>query len=569
MVIKTNIKKLSLFVSATLSIFVLANAIGHKRAAAATITVDSIADTVASDSACTFREAIGNMHDQADTNADCTASGAYASSDTINFGISGGSYKISVLTSGYVVDHPLVIDGLSQSGSTTTNPLIELDGTGTSGSSSPGIDVRAANVTISGLRILDFDSQGINVNDASYDNAIVEYCVLTDNGQKDPANGIRFQYASNLTARGNVLSGNSSDGISLTGVDGATIVGNTIYSHVNNIGLYDSSNITIGTSNSADRNIIYDSSSAGRNIYIVQNAGTTQHIKIQNNYIGINASGNIPGSTSQRGIVVQGGVDDVLVGGTGANQGNVIRGNVGAGVIVLGVEVQPSAAVSPSDVSILGNDIDSNTTAGAVLLPGLVLPGLGIDNINLVLDGSFNIVDDSTVGSTVNDAGDGDTGANNLMNFPVINSTTQNGTAVTVNFNLDAADSTSGNYRVEFFANDSAGTQGYGEGQTYLGAATVSNGDSQTANITVPSNIDLTGKYITATTTAINTGTTSGFGSTSEFSAAKEATVVSSQLANTGQNIIILITIAGALIVSGGAIMARSHSHSSKFTLSK
>jgi hypothetical protein len=57
---------------------------------------------------------------------------------------------------------------------------------------------------------------------------------------------------------------------------------------------------------------------------------------------------------------------------------------------------------------------------------------------------------------------------------------------------------------------------GYGPGETYLGAATsVEPGEDLTATLTV--NGDFTGKALSATTTAIDATTDSGFGSTSEY----------------------------------------------------
>jgi hypothetical protein len=147
------------------------------------------------------------------------------------------------------------------------------------------------------------------------------------------------------------------------------------------------------------------------------------------------------------------------------------------------------------------------------------------------------------------------------MNFPVINSAIQNSTALIVNFDLEAADSTNGSYRVEFFANDSPDESGYGEGQTYLGSTTVANGTAQEATLTLANGTDLTGKSITATATAINNTTTSGFGATSEFSEAVAALVVAPAteegLANTGTNVWLYGAGVVSLIFVGGYLGMR------------
>ncbi|MCB0121648.1 MAG: CSLREA domain-containing protein, partial [Caldilineaceae bacterium] len=75
---------------------------------AAGITVDSAADTVATDGACTLREAINNANADADTTSgDCAAG---AGDDTITFGVSG------TIVSGapqYIIENngKLTIDG--------------------------------------------------------------------------------------------------------------------------------------------------------------------------------------------------------------------------------------------------------------------------------------------------------------------------------------------------------------------------------------------------------------------------------------------------------------------------
>ena len=128
-----------------------------------------------------------------------------------------------------------------------------------------------------------------------------------------------------------------------------------------------------------------------------------ENARIQGNRIGVQSDNASALGNDGHGIALDFFffANGALVGGTTAGQGNIIGFNGGDGVSLL-------ASQSPSDqVRILGNDIFSNT-------------GLGID------------LDDD--GVTLNDAGDVDTGTNELFNFPVLQTATINpaGTMLTV-----------------------------------------------------------------------------------------------------------------------------------------
>ena len=112
-------------------------------------------------------------------------------------------------------------------------------------------------------------------------------------------------------------------------------------------------------------------------------------------------------------------------------------------------------------------------------------------------------------GVTTNDRGDGDEGANQLQNFPMLrhfrlgNSATIEGT-----FNSKPE----GDYRLELFANEACDPSGFGEGQTFLGFTEVTTdvGGNTTFSVTFAESVD-PAHFITATATDFD-------GSTSEFS---------------------------------------------------
>ncbi|WP_297325733.1 hypothetical protein [Nitrosomonas sp.] len=74
-------------------------------------------------------------------------------------------------------------------------------------------------------------------------------------------------------------------------------------------------------------------------------------------------------------------------------------------------------------------------------------------------------------GITDNDAGDADTGANDLQNFPVLSSAGTSGGDTTISGTLNSNTNTS--YRIEFFSSPSAHDSDHGEASTYLGFTTV------------------------------------------------------------------------------------------------
>ncbi len=199
---------------------------------------------------------------------------------------------------------------------------------------------------------------------------------------------------------------------------------------------------------------------------------------------------------------------DNLIGGTLSGQGNVLISNQGDGIRVVG-----NTALNNS---LLGNSINFNG-------------GLGID-----------LGDD---GVTANDALDADTGPNHFLNYPVVtfNGFGTNGTRILAyDLSLDAP---VGNYRLEFFTSPTADASGYGEGQVFLGAKTISQPSAGSVSIrgTINTNQPVAaGAFISTTLT---TQTASGFGSTSEFSAQKAGTntsVCQDLTTNTGNQIVMV-----------------------------
>src|SRR5262245_4739298 len=176
---------------------------------------------------------------------------------------------------------------------------------------------------------------------------------------------------------------------------------------------------------------------------------------IQGNKIGTDITGTLAIPNSGDGIVISGSTS-ATIGGTNPSEGNTIAFNGGYGVFVnVG-----------TGCSILGNSIFANGNLGI--------------NLNGAPDGFFGPV-------TANDAGDGDAGPNGLQNYPVITSAGTGAGNTTITGTLNSTPNTV--FRIEFFASAVADPSGFGEGQTFLGATTVTtdgNGDvSFTATLPV------------------------------------------------------------------------------------
>ncbi|MDH5293369.1 MAG: cadherin-like domain-containing protein, partial [Acidimicrobiia bacterium] len=274
----------------------------------------------------------------------------------------------------------------------------------------------------------------------------------------------------------NVVSGNGNAGIMLDSATSAVLQGNYIGTDVT--GLLDRGNSANGVYVSGTGNQIGGSAAGAGNVISgntndgIQTSGSSPGTIIEGNTIGLGFDGSTPIPNSYRGISVYG--TGARIGGTAAGAGNTIAANSSTGVSVI---------TGATDVAVLGNVMVANGSIG---------------------------IDLGNNGPTVNDAGDGDAGANDLLNFPVITSASESGGTVTVEFDLDVP---AGNYRVEFFTNPSgADGSGYGEGETFVSSVVVTAGTGLSHSFS-----GTIGDVLTATATHDLGG--GSYGDTSEFSA--------------------------------------------------
>jgi hypothetical protein len=232
----------------------------------------------------------------------------------------------------------------------------------------------------------------------------------------------------------------------------------------------------IGGPTPGARNVI---SASGRVAFFILSSGNV----IQGNFIGTQKDGVSPlGNQSGLGAAGLGGANNNTIGGTAAGEANVIAFNDIYGWV--------GEASAGNGNAIRGNSIHDN---GAL---GLDLLGAG--------------------GPSANDPGDPDTGANNLQNFPIIQSVEHLGptgagsTRIVGKFNSVPATT----FELDFYSNPACSNfpREFIEGEVYLGSSQVTtdgNGDAA---------IDVTLPVATEAGARIAATATDPAGNTSEFS---------------------------------------------------
>ncbi len=424
-------------------------------------------DGTCDETECTLREAIN-------------AANATFGPDIIDFNIEGDvPFTIQPASPLPTITSPVTIDGTSQPGYVDA-PLVELDGTNVAGE---GLVVSTNDSIIRGLVINRFSGAGILLQGTG--NTLEQNYIGTDvTGASAAGNefGVAGEGDSNLI-RNNLISGNLNSGILLITGEGNIIQGNLIGANATGDAALGNGSGDVqpgfdsGVTLQAPGTIIGGNTPETRNL-ISGNLGygiaiNADDVIVQGNYIGTDVTGTV-GIANGVGVLVFDESENTLIGGTDAQASNIIAFNTNEGILVAG---------DVTGTSILRNSIFDNG-------------GLGID-----LGGD---------GVTPNDAGDADTGANNLQNFPVLTSATATATTLNIEGTLNSTADTT--FRIEFFENDACDSSGHGEGQQLLGFVEVTtDGDGNAAfDETLTVTIAL-GQFITATATNLTTNDTSEF----------------------------------------------------------
>ncbi len=407
--------------------------------------------------------------------------------------------------------------------------------------------------TIAGARNLISGNAGNGIRITSHENVVQGNYIGTNvTGTSDLGNdgdGILLEGSEFNTIGGaiagarNIISGNGRNGIADDEENIGTVMqGNYIGTDVtgtvdlgndaNGIYVREAEGGTLGGTTPGAGNLISGNGENG--VYIFS---SSQDVQIQNNYIGTDVNGANDLGNGGDGILVERSRRTVI-GGTDVNALNLISGNTGNGIQIIdsqenlvqgnyiGANVNGAAGLGNDKDGIRCSDFCANNTIGGTeagagnliafnQLHGVSIfddcPDCSINNAllgNSIFSNGNLGIDLEPAGVTANDAGDTDTGPNNLQNFPVLTSATVGVGLTTINGSLNSA--ANATFRIEFFSNPvcngdvngNAQMDQFGEGKTFLGfteATTDGNGDatfSTVLPVTMPASY-----FVTATAT--------------------------------------------------------------------
>ncbi len=414
----------------------------------------------------------------------------------IHFNIPGtGPHIIQPQSALPLVESAMVIDGYTQPGAQpNSNPapqglntelMIGIDGSQTGGSIAFGFhpyqESAIDNLVIRGLAIYNFGAAIGGPYEETYD-------VI----------GARFV--------GNFI--------------GTDVTGTVASSSWSGIGLsgHRLMNIDIGGINPEDRNLVKGISISSR---------YPESIRIQGNLIGTDISGERP-LLNGTGIYVSNAYY-ILIGGAESGAANVISGNINDGIELegndgittiqgnlIGLAADGQAPLGNGGDGIFANEhagvtIDNNYVAynqGNGLTFGLYNNSSSTSIPNAIFKNGGLGIDLLNDGVTPNDPLDGDTGPNDLQNYPVLESVVHSSGNVTVSGKLNSRPNRT--YTLWFFTNAQCDSSNFGEGEAFASELVVTTDSSGNAPFTAVFPQQSERPFVTATA--------SYYRATSEFS---------------------------------------------------
>ncbi len=395
-------------------------------------------------------------------------------SDTIVFEIPGeGPHTISPASPLPAITEAVFINGVTQIDA-SGNLLIVLDGSN-AGENADGLTIRGANRSrISGLVINRFNGSGIRVDGDTLGAVIDNNYIGTDSTGTVPlgnGKGVEIVRSVGTQVRGNVISGSVTDGVLIQGGSFNRVLGNLIGvpgdesedpdgvmgNGRDGVRMSGSANKnTIGGEKEEDENVI--SGNGGKGIRMTERS---QLNEVLNNKIGTNHLGTKKNPNRAGGIGIEDSNDNT-VGGEAPKEGNLVSGNIGAGISIdpgsMGNRVQGNKIGSDSSgTKKLGNTsegvriegADNNTIGGTTPGAGNIIGGNGdgmsiINASNTTVQGNW--IGTNPLGDNLGNLGAGIGLADNSSNNKIGGQTLTAGNWIANNrFGIIAFPGTSGN----------------------------------------------------------------------------------------------------------------------------
>ena len=347
----------------------------------------------------------------------------------------------------------------------------------------------------------------------------------------------------------NLISGNTEQGVAISGPDSGQTVGPTEnLVEGNEIGVNLAGTAALGNgyagvqiSGNAQSNTIGGTVAATRNIIsgngyedvAISDPGTNDNL-VEGNYIGLDKTGTTAMANSNSGVGIFNGGQDNVIGGLTGGARNYISGHSQYGLFIensgtngnsvegntVGLNVSSAAVANGYEGVAIFDAAQSNVIGGTAPGAGNVIEDNTDEGVALYnYDSPTSVYDNEISENSIYGNSSGIylyNGANNTQAAPVLTSavagTTANPGGTTISGKLTSADSTQ--YRVEFFSSPSGN-----EGQTFLGSTTATTNSSGTVSFTTSLAAGTpSGNVVTATATDPN-------GNTSQFSSPKTVAV--------------------------------------------
>jgi uncharacterized repeat protein (TIGR01451 family) len=318
-----------------------------------------------------------------------------------------------------------------------------------------GLDVRVAGTTLRGLSVVGFGNVGNDDNNANVRVSNVGNFLIEGNFLGLAATKPDFSTSGTASSGGDDLRilGGTGNGTA-TGATASIVQNNLIgYSNGKGIGVEGGSTGIVIRNNEIRNNGIGTTNLDGIDIETSSNIVVTGNLIVDNAADGVDSYNSVGGNVITGNTITGNGrangeTPGVRVYGAGTTVSqNIIRDNYGAGIMVQATGTNNTFSLN----SISGNGNLTTLTGGAAS------GQLGID----LLAGSDNDGRGTAPYVTRNDNGDGDTGGNGLINFPVIQTATLSGTSLKLTGFAKAGAA------IEFYVAAPDGS-GFGEGSLYL-----------------------------------------------------------------------------------------------------